>query len=399
MVYLLLYPGYHEAYVADSEAIGLAFYCFGIAALIANTRHRAAAEVAGGAFFTCCVLSKEPFAFVVVATWAGCYFVVNPRGSVSTARSYLKYTTLGVAALALALCLYMVPTGSMAAYVTLVRRYTTMFRDPKTAYCAVLGIFQPTGRFWDDAPAQWQRIREQFFNPSTLGCLSAFLLATVVFVPRRSWALLACAVAAVAAALYGVTETNCYFPHYYVLGESGVVFFLVAGVDALGARLSRSHYSVRLWIRSVVLLTIALPLWPRIDAVSGLKLADGPAFVEPIPGLFDFIHSRSTVADRIFTTGPPGLYVAVDRRPATKGAAIVDELVPAMPGKTDTDKLRFLYDQLVAGRPKIVFLDPELHGAIRVTADRKRRHMAAAIMPFLTQYRYVKVSDYLYERP
>jgi hypothetical protein len=399
MVFLFLYPGLHEAYVADTEAIGLSYYYFGIAALIASTRHRAAAEIAGGIFFTCCVLSKEPFAFVVIATWAGCYFVVNPRFSLPTARHFGTYTTLGVAIAVAVLCLYMVPTGSMAAYVALVRRYTAMFRDPKSGYCAVLGMFQPTGRFWDDLPAQWQRMHEQFFNPKTLGWSAPFVAATVVFVPRRSPALFACALLAIAGSLYGVTATNCYFPHYYVLGESGVVFFLVVGVDALGSRLSRAPASVRLWVQSVMFLTMAMTVWPGVDAASEAAFKDPPPYPDPVPGALAFVREHSVAADRIFTTGPAGFYVATDRRPATSGAPIVDELLPAMPGKTDAEKLRPLYDQLVSGRPKIVFLDPELHGAIRVTPDRKRRYMAGAIMPFLTEYKYVKTGEYFYERP
>jgi hypothetical protein len=399
MVYLLLYPGYHESYVSDTEAIGLAYYCLGIAALIANTRHRPAAEIVGGIFCTCSVLSKEPFAFVVIATWAGCYFVVHPRFSGPSARHYFKYTTLGVALTVAALCLYMVPTGSMSAYIALVRRYEAMFRDPQKSYCVMLGMFKPTGRFWEDLPAQWKRIHDDFFNPATLGCLAPFFAATVVFAPRRSWGSLLCAVAAVAAALDGVTATNCYFPHYYVLGESGVVFFLIVGVDALGSRLSRSPKSVRLWVRSLMLLAMAVPLWPRIDALRGQTLKDPEPFVDPVPGVMDYIRRHTYSTDRIFTSGPGGLYVAVDRRPATDGAAIVDELLPAMPGATDAEKLRPLYNQLVRGRPKVVFLDPEIHGAIRVTPDRKRRYMANAIMPFLSDYKYVKVSDYLYVRP
>jgi hypothetical protein len=400
MVHLLLYPGYHETYVADTEAIGLAYYYLGIAALIANSRYRRPVfEIAGGVLFTCCVLSKEPFAFCVVATWAGCYFVVHPRFSLSTARDYFRYTTIGVAVAVVALCLYMVPTGAMSAYVALVRRYAAMFRDPQNGYCAVLGIYKPTGRFWTDLPEQWRRIHDGFFNLPALGWMAPFFLAPVVFAPKRSWPLLVCAALAVVGALYGVTATNCFFPHYYVLGQSGVIFFFVAGVAAMGSRLSRVQAGARLWIQSAVFVPISLHLWPSVDALAGQTLKDPAPYEDPVPGAMDYILRSSTAADKIFTSGPPGLYVAVDRRPATNGSPVLDELLPAMPGKTDAEKLRPFYDQLVSGKPKIVFLDPELHGTTRVAANRKRRFMAAAITPFLTDFKYVKVTEYIYRRP
>jgi len=399
MVYLLLYPGWHETYVQDTEAIGLAFYCFGIAALIANTRHRIAAEVAGGILFTWCVLSKEPFALCVVATWAGCYFVVHRRFTLATSRHYFTYTTIGVGIAVAVLSVYMVPTGSMSAYIALVRRYATMFRDPQKGYCAVVGFFHPTGRFWVDLPVQWKRIHDDFFNPTVLGCLTPFFVLTPAFALKRSWPSVLWAMAAVAGALYGVTATNCYFPHYYVLGESGLVFFFVVGVDALGSGLSRVKPSMRFWARSIALLAVVLPLEPRVEALSGQSLKDPAPFADPVPGVLDFIRKNSAPTDRIFTSGPPGLYVAADRRPATDGSPVLDELLPAMPGDTDTEKLQPFYTQLSRVRPKIVFLDPEIIGVIRVGANRKRRYMATAIMPFLAEYKYVKVTDYLYKRP
>jgi hypothetical protein len=399
MVHLFLYPGFHETYVADTESIGLAYYYFGIAALIAVTRYRRAAEIAGGILFTWSVLSKEPFAFCVLPTWAGCYFVVHPRFSTSTARDYLKYTTIGVAIAVGALCLYMAPTGALSAYVALARRYAAIFRDPQNGYCVVLGTFKPTGKFWVDLPAQWARLENDFFNLTTLSWLAPFFAATLAFAPRRSWPSLLCAMAAVAGALYGVTTTHCYFPHYYVMGESGVVFFLIVGVDALGRRLSRVQPSVRFWARSIFFLAAAVPLWPRVDALTGQTLKEPPPYPDPVPGAMDFIRHNSTANDRIFTTGPAGLYVAVDRRPGNNWSQVFDELLPGMPGKTDAEKLRPLYDQLVRGRPKIVFLDPELSGTTRVSASRKRRIMAGAITPFLTDYKYVKASEYFYLRP
>ncbi|HMI84750.1 MAG TPA: hypothetical protein VK550_11705 [Polyangiaceae bacterium] len=390
IVQLFLYPGYHEASLADTESIGLSYYYLGVAALIANTRFRKIAEALGGIFLSCCVLSKEPFAPCVVATWAACYFAVNERFSRRSAFAYLKSTTLGVGIVVGALAVYMVPTGSMSAYLSLVGRYATMFRDPQKGYCVLLGGFRATGHTWSDFNTQFQVVRAQFLNPATLGMFAPFFAASLVLVPRRSWALFAVAGVAFAAGLYGVTTTKCFFMHYYVMGQSGVTFFLALGADALGRQLTRFSPGARMWAQTAVLLMLAVQVWPRVDAVT-VVAKDGPAFVEPAAGLVDFIRANSTPEDKIFTTGPPGLYVHVERLAAIRGCTIIDELIPAMPGETDEEKLRPLYNELVKGQPKIVFLDPE-HG------PRKLRHMAAAITPFLNTFNYKKVNETLYLR-
>jgi hypothetical protein len=392
LVHMFLFPGYHETFVADTESIGLSYYYFGVAALIANTRHRVAAEIAGGVFLSFCVLSKEPFAPCVVATWATCYFALHERFSWPCALRYLRNTSIGVGLVIAGLSLYMVPTGSMSAYIALVRRYSTMFRDPHKGYCAVLGFFNPTGRFWDDLPQQWARIHAQFANVATLGFLAPFFAACAALVPRRSPILFAGGMTAIAMSLYGVTATNCFFQHYFVLGESGLMFFLATGVDAIRPRLSSNATGIRLWVRSMVFLAMAISIWPQIEAASDLKLRDGPPPAEPIPGIFEFVRQNSTPADKIFTTGPPALYFVVDRLPAVRGCTMIDELIPAMPGETDAEKLRPLYEELAKNQPKIVFLDPE-HG------NRKYRHMAAAISPFLADFKYTKISEMIYVRP
>jgi hypothetical protein len=233
-------------------------------------------------------------------------------------------------------------------------------------------------------------MRGQFINPATLGFVAPFFAASVTLLPRRSWALFVSALLAVVAALYGVTTTRCFFMHYYVLGQSGLVFFLALGADALGRQVRRLSPGARRWTQTAVLLAMAVHVWPRVDSVTTV-VKDGPPYAEPAPGLLAFIEANSSPADKIVTTGPPGLYIAADRLAAIKGCAIIDELIPAMPGETDEEKLRPLYEELVKGQPKIVFLDPAL-------GHRKLRHYAAAIMPFLNTFQYKKVNETLYLR-
>jgi hypothetical protein len=392
VVYSFTHPGYHEVFLADTESIGLSYYLLGVACLIVNTRYRRAAEIIGGAFLTCTAFSKEPFMPCVGATWMACYFVVYRRLSKEDALRYAKNTFLGVGAVIAALCLYMIPTGAMSAYIATVRGYVAMFRDPQKGYCVLLGQFAPKGRFLDDLPAQIDRLRVDFFNPVTLGFVGPLFLASLVFVPRRSWALFVTSLLAMIFALYGVTASHCYFTHYYLVAQSGFSFFLAVGVDAASPALSFVNGGVRQWARAVALLMVAVHVWPRIDHDLPVVAPKAWAPFEPAPGLYDFIREHTAPADKIFTTGPPSLYVYADRIAAVRESSIIDELVPAMPGNTDEEKLRPLYDELVKNQPKVVFLDPE-HG------HRKYRHMAAAITPFLTEHHYVKINEQLYLRP
>jgi hypothetical protein len=392
IAHLFTWPGYHEVFLADTESIGLAFYLLGVATLIANTRFRKTAEVIGGVLMTCVVLSKEPFIPCVVATWASCYFVVYGGLSRRNAWHYLKYTTMGVTGAVGVLCLYMVPTGAMKAYIATVRGYASMFRDPQKGYCVLLGFFRPTGHFWDDLPLQWERIRKDFFNTDVLWHVGPLFIASLVFLPRRSWALFVTAALALVFALYGVTASHCYFPHYYLMAQSGLFFFLSAGDIAMSPAIAVAGRATRLWIRATVLLMAAIPVWPRMTADLPPELARSWTPFEPAPGLYEFIRTHSDPQDRIFTTGPPSLYVYANRIAAVRESSIIDELVPAMPGDTDAEKLRPLYQELVRNRPKIVFLDPE-HG------NRKYRHMAAAITPFLNELKYTKINEMLYLRP
>ena len=393
IIYFFVHPGYHEAFLSDTESIGLSFHLWGVAFLIAKTRHRAAAEIIGAMFMTCCALAKEPFIPCVVGTWATCYFLIYGEFSRRRALDYLKYTTIGVAIVVGALCLYMIPTGAMSAYIATVRGYFTMFRDHRTGYCVLIGMFQPTGQgLLADFPRQLARVRLDFFNATTLACLAPFFVMATVFTFRRSRALFASSAITLALSLYGLTASHCYFPHYYLMGQAGLFFFLAVGVDSVGTKVASLQPDMRFLIRSVVFLSTFLEVWPRVDRAPRAAVLENRPLTEPAPGLFEFIRSNSTPGDKIFTTGPPGLYVYADRVGAVRESSIIDELVPAMPGNTDAEKLRPLYDQLVRNKPKIVFLDPE-HG------HRKYRHLGAAIMPFLTEFKYTKVSETLYLRP
>lgn len=391
LAFLYANPLYHDSSIDDTESIGFCYYFIGIAFLMARTRHQRAFDILGGVFLSLCVLSKEPFIPCVLPTWAACFIARDRSGDFrAKALAYLRDTTTGVVAVFLACCLYMIPSGSMTHYLAMLKRYKVMFRDPKQGYCVVLGIFKPQG-FWADIPQQWSKINAAFFNETTLGFLTPFILATAVFTWVRSKALFAATLATLVGAMYTTTISNCYWMHYYNMAQTGLFLCLSLGLIAMSQRTALRRSPTRYWVWLVAAVPVALHVWPSFDRELSAKYPSLPPG-EPIPGVFAFIEQNSTPDDRIFTTGPPGLYVVTNRIAATPTSSITDEIIASFPGTTDEEKTRHLYDDLAQSKPKVVILDPE-------NGHRKTRYLAASVMPFLRDFQYQKVSDYFYLRP
>ena len=85
------------------------------------------------------------------------------------------------------------------------------------------------------------------------------------------------------------------------------------------------------------------------------------------PGVLSIIQKHTKPTDRIFTTGPPILYPEANRVSAVRESNIIDEILGSYEGKTDEERLRPIYDQLVKNKPAVVVLDPE-------NIQRKTRH-------------------------
>jgi hypothetical protein len=318
-------------------------------------------------------------------------FVYGLKDFKRQAAGYAKFTTIGVAAMLAALCAYMVPIGSMKRYVELVVEYASLFRNPKTSYCVILGRWTPSTPL-GELRAQAKYIYEQFFNAPVLGYLTPFFVASIVCTWSRSKILFGLSFATLLCALYAVTATNCQWPHYYNMALSGMFFFFIVGIDSLNASIAASSQVVRAFVVGTLLAT-GVFFVPRIDA----ELKNWPyrfaPVPEPIPGVFDFVAKNSSPSDRILTIGAPLLYMYVNRRSALRESSLLDEFITYYPGNSDVEKLSGLRAQLVKNRPKIVIIDPEsgMH--------RKRRHMESLLMPFFQEFHYQPVGQYYWVRP
>jgi hypothetical protein len=166
---------------------------------------------------------------------------------------------------------------------------------------------------------------------------------------------------------------------------------VVVGLDTTRSALQRSPRSLRF---AVSLAALLLVVGQAGEDFLNHKLApySRGLWAEPQPGLAAFIARETKPTDRIFTDGPPILYVETNRLSATRESNYTDEIMAAYDGKTDEEKLRPVYDSLVKHRPKVVFLDPE-------SGPRKVRHRNAAILPFLRNYKYKEINPSLFVRP
>ncbi len=394
IIQLWVNPVYHDVSLGDSESIGLTYYFFAVACLLAKTRMRNVMTAVGGAFIVACIQSKEPFLPCAGLTWISC-FLLGERTSTfrKDALRYLKWCAVGGGAVVVALVIYMVPTGSMRAYLGMMRGYFHFYRDPMQSYCVVLGRFHPTTPL-NDLLVQFKQARREFLNRTMLGFLVPFGAISLVFIGRTSRALLALTVAGCFFALMAVTASNCQWLHYYNMTMSGLFFFLVVGLDAVTPSFKKLEPAMRVFVRVALLASVLVHIWPRIEVereAYGTRTYPN-AYAEPIPGILSFIEAHTGPADRIFTTGQPALYVQSNRISAIRESAIIDEALGYYEGDTDEKKLAGLRAELEEHRPKVVILDP-------VYGNRKGRTNRALMFPFLEANGYRKVTEYAWLRP
>jgi hypothetical protein len=392
LIYMWLTPNFHDTALSDSESVGLAYYFLAVACLLGRSRFGDRLKIPGGAFLVGCALSKEPYLLGCLSTWMTC-FLLERRGNVrDDAVRYIKMTGLGAGIVVAALCLYMIPTGSMKAYIQMMGGYVRMYRDPKNSYCVILGRVHPTTP-WNDFLKEVDQMSREFLIMRWFQPLIPLIGVAVVFTAWRSPLLLLATTVTVLLALYAVTASNCMWFHYYLLSMGGIFFALGVGIDSLTTQL-RNHRRLRLAIGLGLLAMSAYTAWPRVEAeraAHGTRTFSDP-YRELVPNLHAMVDKYTTPADRIFTTGPPLTYVQMDRISATRESTIIDEGLGYYEGATDEEKLRGVRAELEKNMPKLFILDPE-------STPRKVRHYRALLKPFLDAHKYTEVSPYIWLRP
>jgi hypothetical protein len=383
---------FHDSALSDPESIGLTFYFFGLACLLAKSRFGDKLKAVGAGLLVLCAQSKEPFLPTVFFTWIGCFLLDSERATLrEDAKRYLKVTAAGAGVAVAALCLYLVPTGGMTHYFRMVAGYARIYRDPQHSYCVLAGRFQATTPL-NDLWLQFQRARTEFLNVSTLGYLFPFVAIFLVFVPRRSVLLAVTGFFAVAAGVWSVTASNCQWMHYYNMPMAGLFFAAIVGLDSMRRRLT--FPSVHRTVGWVLLPTVLVAVWPAIEREIDRKEPGffANAYHEAVPGALKFIAEHTGPEDRILTTGSPALYVQANRRSALRESALVDPAIHFYPGNTDEERLSGLRAQLERNMPKVVTLDA-------LYEDRRTTHYRVVFMPFLKEHGYKQAADRIWLRP
>jgi len=393
MMHLFIGRQFHDTALSDSESIGFTYYFFGVACLIARTRFGDKLKAVGVGLLVCCPFSKEPYLPSAVLTWVTCFFLDAEKENLGKqARRYFKLSLIGGGTVIALLALYLVPTGGATWYFRVLRGHTLNYKDPQHSYCAQYGRFTPTGSTASDLSVQWEQVRTDFLNLKVLGYLLPLASLFFLFVPRRSLRLFLTALLAFAGGLWATTASKCAWGHYYVMAMPALFFAMFVGIDAMTRRIA-SVCSQRL-VGWVLCLGALVALAPRLDAEMSLhdKRPSPDAYVVAVPGVLDYLAKNTKPGDRIWTTGPPGIYVQADRVSATRESGHADAVLYTYGGNSDEERLARLKVQLEKYMPKVVILDPTYEFS-------RPKHMSMLVMPFLQSHGYKKDTDRLWRRP
>jgi len=386
---LWLDPHFHDSSLDDAESIGMSFYLLGVAALLFQSRAKRLTDFLGGALLTLGVLSKEPYALMVIPTWVT-FLLLHLRDGEETSKEavvdYVKFSLAGVGTVVIWLVGYMLARHCLGDYVTAMRRYLPFVKN----ICVTYGLWKPAG-FWADWAERWNRLTGSLVNFGRLGVALPLLLAAIAFGRRKGWLAVAAACAVAAGGLDAVTLGGCFFEHYFMLGMAGLFFLMAFGLVQLASRYDVLDRRWRIFLGLTLVLLPGWQLWPRFRA-------ELDAHYEPsTPGLellevVKFVKENSSPSDTIFSTGWPGIYVDSDRRHAVKESTFFDAFIDLYPGTTDEDRLAPIYRELVKSRPKIIYIEPFLE-------YKRVRHMNALVLPFIRAFGYKQINDHLYLRP
>ncbi len=382
IAYATLAPHLHDSGLDDSETIGMLFFLYGVALLLWGGARIDLTTVLGGASLALAVLSKEPYVFPVLATWATLGLLARDDHLQPWWR-YAKLTALGVLIVVLPVLIYLLVTRALPFYLRDVRLYFS--------YADQIGCLKPHS-LAELARQLWPRLTATLLIPAMFASAVPLLLAFAIL-PGSGLAARIGLVFSVLGGFYAVSIGGCYFGHYFTMGLAGLFLWIALGVLVLGRWLAPATPELRRWVCWALLAGGLLHMGPTVAAAAQGSQPVARGDILNIPtSLVDLIKRSSAPGDTILSDGSPALYVLADRRPAIRFVCLLDELIPTAAGRTDEERLAPIRARLRAHPPKIVYLGPEFEG-------RKVRTRSALIMPFLSEQKYRRINDRLYLHP
>lgn len=382
IAFAVVASGLHDSSLDDAETVGISFLLLGIGCLLWGGPHTDRANLLGGAFLALAVMSKEPYGFVALTTWASLGFFARTDAGLPW-RRYAAWTCAGAAIVVVGIFGFLIVTGALPYYVTAMRDYF--------GYTARIGCPKPATLF-DLATTAWRRMNRTLLTPAMLGGLLPFLIAFAIG-SRARWGVRIGVVLAVLAGVHAVTLGGCYWQHYFIMGLSGFFLWGALGAIALGRSLARAPFWLALATRAVVLVWLVIQILPRIRTdLSATYPAARVDLMGTPQGVIDFINQNTAPTDYVFSDGMPGIFLLTNRLRPTRESGFLDELIDSHPGRDDVEKLSPIRAELITHKPKVIYLD-------RVYASRKRRTRAALIAPFIREFGYKPVMDNVFFRP
>jgi len=188
-----------------------------------------------------------------------------------------------------------------------------------------------------------------------------------------------------------VTASKCLWGHYYVMAMPALFFCLLLGLVVMSQRIPSAR--VNRVVGWVLLAGVLAPLAPRLDKeMDRHDRTFANAYEESVPGSLAYIAKNTRPGDRIFTTGPPGIYVQANRLSATRESGHIDAVLYGYPGNTDEERLSGLRAQLEKNMPKVVIFDGQY-------ASQREKHTRIVFLPFLKAHGYKKEGEHFWLRP
>jgi hypothetical protein len=247
-------------------------------------------------------------------------------------------------------------------------------------YCTTLGNFTP-GPFWAEQKQNWDHLTGEFLQFGRLAPWVPFFAAAFTTLNRRRVLHIVAVVLAVFGALYSTTIGHCYWKHYFIMAFAGAAVLGVVGAIGLQKRLDKSKRGLKGWVRAFLLISVYFTLNPRYEAESAAKY-EAAHYGGFNADTIDFVRANTAPGDIVFTTGTPFLNVLSNRLgPRIGPSAIFDELLVALPGKDDEERLAFLRAELENAMPRLIYLDPDHEG-------RRGRCMRDVVTPFMQAHGY-----------